>query len=66
MIESLQNQLKALPATSPSPAVQAQPVTADYSADINAIKTQHQASEEDLKKKIEEANSSVAKLKESI
>jgi len=45
---------------------QVQPVAIDHSAEIIAIKTQHKASEEDLKKKIEEANSSVVKLKESV
>ena len=65
-IDSLQNQVKALPTSSPTPAVQAQPVTIDYSGAINEMKTQHKASEEELKKQIEEANSSIAKMKENV
>ena len=66
-IESLQNQLKTLPTSSPTPvAAAAQPVTIDHSGEINEIKTQHKASEEELKKQIEEANSSIAKMKENV
>ena len=48
--------------------VQAAPTTdgASSSNDLTAFKAQVQANEEDLKKKVEEANSSVAKMKESI
>jgi hypothetical protein len=49
-IDSLQTQIKALPASSPTPVTQAQPVAIDHSAEIIAIKTQQKASEEELKK----------------
>jgi uncharacterized protein YPO0396 len=65
-IDSLQNQLKTLPTSSPTPVAASAPVTIDYSGEINEMKTQHKASEEELKKQIEEANSSIAKMKENV
>jgi len=57
-----------LPTSSPTPvAAAAQPITIiDYSGAINEVKMQHKASEEELKKQIEEANSSIAKMKENV